>query len=354
VTDSVRTVSTLENSPGPAERPAEADPRFALMDHAMGYVFPAALRAAAALGVADHLSRGPRPVDELARSVGADPLNLRRTLRLLATRGIFAEDDTGRFALTPTAELLRGDVPGSFRPAVLMLTDKTFWRPAGELEEAVRTGTSPFERLFGMPFFDHFARDADTAAVFHVGMAAMSDPENPLVARAYDFPAAATVVDLGGGHGGLLLAVLREHPGLRGVLFEQPHVLREHRLGELGEDDRWDLVAGDFFTEAPPGDVHLVKRILHDWDDERCAHILRHCREALSEGGRVLVVDAVIQPGNDPDPGKVIDLVMMSALTGRERTRAEFDALFAEAGLRLTRVIPTGTRLSIVEGVPAA
>lgn len=337
----------------PVERPAEADPRFALMDLAMDYVFPAALRAAAALGVADHLARGPRPVAELAEAVGADPLNLYRTLRLLATRGIFAEDDAGRFALTPAAELLRTDVPSSFRSAVLMLTDQAFWLPAGGLEDIVRTGTSSFERLFGMSFFDHFARDADTAAIFHVGMASMSAPENPIVARAYDFPPAAVVVDLGGGHGGLLLAVLREHPGLHGVLFDQPHVLQEHRLGELAADDRWDLVAGDFFTEAPPGDLYLIKRILHDWDDEHCLRILRHCRQAVSDHGRVLVIDAVVPPGNDPDPGKVIDLLMMSSFTGRERTRAEFDTLFAEAGLRLTRVIPTGTRLSIVEGVPA-
>ncbi|MFJ6671529.1 methyltransferase [Actinosynnema sp. NPDC091369] len=332
--------------------PAETDPRFALMDHAMGYLFPAALRAAAALGVADHLTGGPRSVAELAEAVGADPRNLHRTLRLLATREVFVEDEDGRFALTPAAELLRGDVPSSFRSAVLMLTDRTFWLPAGELEEAVRTGIPPFERLFGMPFFEHFARDAETAAVFHVGMAAMSDPENPLVARACEFPPDAVVVDLGGGHGGLLLAVLREHPDVRGVLFDQPHVLREHRLGELGADDRWELAPGDFFGDAPPGDVYLVKRILHDWDDEQCVRILRHCRRAVSGRGRVLVVDAVVPPGNDPDPGKVIDILMMGSLTGRERTRAEFAELFSRAGFRLGRVLPTGTRLSVVEGVP--
>jgi len=318
----------------------------------MGYLFSAALRAVAALNVADHLAQGPRPVADLAEAVGADPLNLSRALRLLATRGIFAEDDAGRFALTPTAELLRTDVPSSFRAAILMLTDRTFWQPAGELEETVRTGTSPFERLFGMPFFDHFARDADTAAIFHVGMASMSDPENPLIARAYDFPPTAVVVDVGGGHGGLLLAVLRDHPGLHGVLFEQPHVLREHRLGELGADHRWDLATGDFFTEAPPGDLYLIKRILHDWDDEQCVRILRQCRRAVSDHGRVLVIDAVIPPGNDPDPGKLIDILMMTSLTGRERTHTEFDTLFTRAGLRLARVIPTDTRLSIVEGVP--
>ena len=263
----------------------------------MGYLFSAALRAVAALNVAYHLVPGPRPVAELADAVGADPLNLYRALRLLATREIFAEDDAGRFALTPAAELLRTDVPSSFRAAILMLTDKTWWLPAGELEETVRTGTSQFERLFGLPFFDHFARDANTAAIFHDGMASMSDPENPIVARAYDFPPQAVVVDVGGGHGGLLLAVLREYPGLHGVLFEQPHVLQEHRLGELGADHRWTLAAGDFFTEAPPGDIYLIKRILHDWDDEHCVHILSQCRQAASDHGRVLVIDAVIPPG---------------------------------------------------------
>ncbi|GAA1302308.1 methyltransferase [Saccharothrix xinjiangensis] len=323
------------------------------MDHALGYLFPAALRAVAALGVADHLTGGARPIAELAESVGADPLNLRRVLRLLATQGIFVEDDGGRFALTPSAELLRTDVPSSFAPAVLMITDRSFWLPAGELEEAVRTGAPAFERLFGMPFFDHFARDAETAAVFHAGMASTSDPENPVIARSYDFPPGAVVVDHGGGHGGLLLAVLREQPEVRGVLFDQPHVLQGHHLGELGADHRWSLVAGDFFAEAPPGDVYLIKRVLHDWDDEHCVRILRHCRRAASDRGRVLVVDAVVPLGNDPDPGKVFDLLMMSSFSGRERTRAEFESLFAEAGLRLTRVIPTDTRLSIIEGVAA-
>ncbi|MFC6093119.1 methyltransferase [Saccharothrix lopnurensis] len=346
-------MTSAENSPGPVAPPAEADPRFALMDLAMSYLVPAALRAVAVLGVADHLTGGPRPVADLARAVGAHPLNLRRALRLLATHGIFTEDDEGRFALTPAAEPMRTDAPSSFRAAILMLTDATFWRPAGELEEAVRTGTSPFDRLFGMPFFDHFARDPGTAAVFHDGMASMSDPENPLVARALDLPPDAVVVDVGGGHGGLLLAVLREHPGARGVLFDQPHVLEGHRLGELGAEDRWDLVAGDFFAEAPPGDTYLLKRILHDWDDEHALRVLEHCRRAMSPHGRVLVADAVVPPGNDPDPGKVIDLLMMSSFTGRERTRADFDALFTRAGLRLTRVLPTDTRLSVVEGVAA-
>jgi hypothetical protein len=347
VFDSVLRVST-------AQPPTGADPRFALVDEALGYLYAAALRAAAALGVADHLTEGPRTPAELAEATGADAASLYRVLRLLATRGIFAEDDAGRFALTPLAEPLRTDSAASVRSAILMLTDRSFWLPAGELVDGVRTGTSPFERLFGMPFFEHFARDADTAAVFHRGMAAMSDPENPIIARAYDFPSTAVVVDLGGGHGGLLLEVLRHNPGTRGVLFDQPHVLAGHRLDGLGAPDRWSLAAGDFFAAAPAGDVYLIKRILHDWSDEDSARILRHCRRAMSEGGRVLVIDPVIRPGNAPQSGKLLDLAMLASLTGRERTRADFDALFAEAGLRVARVIPTATPLSIVEGVPVS
>lgn len=329
-----------------------ADPRFVLIDHALDFLYPAALRAIAQLGVADHLAKGPRPVSELAEATGADPRNLYRALRLLATRGVFAEDDAGRFALTAAAEPLRGDTPSSVRSAILMLTDRTFWWTAGELADTIRNGFSSFDRLFGKPFFDHFAQDAETAAIFHVGMASMSDPENPIIAGGYDFPATGTVVDVGGGHGGLLLEVLRNRPGLRGVLFDERHVLDGHRLGELGDDDRWELVAGDFFAQAPAGDIYLIKRILHDWDDGHSLRILRHCRAAMTDAGRVLVMDAVVPPGNDAHPSKVIDVLMMTALTGHERTRTQFDALFAEAGLRVSRIIPTGTPVSIVEGIP--
>lgn len=329
------------------------DRHFAVLDEAMGYLYSAALRAVAELGVADHLVAGPLPVSELATAVGADASSLYRALRLLAMRGVFAEDDAGRFGLTPTAEPLRTDAPASVRAAVLMITDRTLWLPAGELVETVRTGTSPFERLFGMPFFEHFAQDADTAATFHDGMAAWSDSENPIIARAFEFPPSGVVVDIGGGHGGLLLQILRDHPGLRGILYEQPHVFAGHRLGQLGADDRWELIEGDFFTEAPAGDIYLIKRILHDWDDERSTRILRNCSETMADDGRILVIDAVIDPGNEPQSGKLLDMALMGSFPGRERTRAEFDTLLTEAGLHLVRVIPTPTHLSIVEAVAA-
>ncbi|MBO1413652.1 methyltransferase [Streptomyces sp. FH025] len=325
-----------------------------LIDEALGFLFPAALRAAAEVGVADHLADGPRTPAELAAATGTDARALYRVLRLLATRGVVAEDEQGRFALTDAGQALREGVPYSARAAVLMLTDRTMWRPAGELTHCLTEGTTAFEGIFGLPFFDHFAQDERTAAVFHVGMAAMSDAENALIAAACDLPRTGTVVDVGGGHGGLLIEVLRRNPELEGVLYDRAHVLAGHRLGSDKEiADRWTLAEGDFFTAVPTGDVHLLKRITHDWDDDRCVTLLEHCRRALNPGGRVLVLDAVVPRGNDPHQSKALDLMMMGSLTGRERTEADFAELFARAGLRLSRVLPTPTVLSVVEAVPA-
>ncbi|GAB7184018.1 hypothetical protein ATKI12_3849 [Kitasatospora sp. Ki12] len=325
-----------------------------LVDEALGFLFPAALRAAADTGVADHLADGPRTPAELAAATGTDARNLHRVLRLLATRGVVTEDGRGRFALAEAGQALRGDAPYSARAAVLMLTDPTMWRPAGELTHCLTEGTTAFENLFGMPFFDHFAKDERTAAVFHVGMAAMSDPENALIAAACELPASGTVVDIGGGHGGLLLEVLRRNPGLEGVLYDRAHVLAGHRLAAHQEiAGRWTPREGDFFASVPDGDVHLLKRITHDWDDDGCVTLLGHCRRALRPGGRVLVLDAVVPAGNAPHQSKALDLMMMASLTGRERTEGDFADLFARAGLRLSRVVPTPTVLSVVEAVAA-
>ncbi|MFG2905870.1 methyltransferase [Kitasatospora sp. NPDC048286] len=325
-----------------------------LVDEALGFVFPAALRAAADTGVADALAAGPATAAELAAATGTDARNLYRVLRLLATRDVVTEDEQGRFTLTETGQALRSDVPYSARSAVRMLTDRTFWRPAERMAHCLTEGTTAFDSVFGMPFFDHFARDEETAAVFHVGMAAMSDPENAPVAAACDFPDTGTVVDVGGGHGGLLLEVLRRNPGLEGVLYDRAHVLAGHRLdGDKEVAGRWSTAEGDFFTGVPGGDVLLLKRITHDWDDDQCVTLLGHCRRALRPGGRVLVLDAVVPRGNAPHQAKTLDLMMMASLTGRERTEADFTELFDRAGLRLSRILPTGTVLSVVEAVAA-
>ncbi|MFE0104950.1 methyltransferase [Streptomyces sp. NPDC059009] len=325
-----------------------------LIEEALGYVVPAALRAVTLCGIADHLGEGPRTAEELALASGTDAGNLHRMLRLLATRGLFSEDEEGRFRLTETGYALRSDVPGSVRGAVLMNTDPAFWLPLGQLERCLRDGTSAFEGIFGRPFFEHFAQDPQTAAVFHDGMAAKSAVEDQPIAEASDLPDRGTVVDIGGGHGGYLAEALRLAPGLTGVLYDEAHVLDGHVLADDARiAGRWRTAEGDFFAEVPAGDVLVLKRILHDWRDDQCVTVLRACRRALSDGGRVLVIDAVIEPGDKPHPAKVLDLLMMASLEGRERTEEEFRALFAQAGLRLRRVLPTGTALSVVEAVAA-
>ncbi|MFI0423704.1 methyltransferase [Spongiactinospora sp. 9N601] len=330
---------------------AERDSLFFLIDEALGYVHPAALRAVASLKVADRLADGPLTAAELAERTGTDATVLHRIMRLLATRGVFEEAEDGRFRLTSLGHALRSDVPLSGRAAVLMLTDRTLWQPSGELERCLSMGGSVFDDMFGMSFFEYFAQDEQTAATFHDGMAAMSDWENAPIAAAYDFPESGVVADIGGGQGGFLLAVLDGRPGLHGVLYDEAHVLAGHRPPGAEISARWRTAAGDFFTEVPRADVYLLKRILHDWNDEQCVTILRNCRRAMAPGGRVLVVDAVIPKGNEPHQAKTVDVMLMASLPGRERTSAEFAELFAAAGLRLSRVVATGTVLSVVEAV---
>ncbi|WP_052423944.1 methyltransferase [Nonomuraea candida] len=324
-----------------------------LIDEALGYVYAGALRAAAAIGVADRLADGPLTVAELAGRTGVHADGLRRVLRVLATRGVFEELPDGRFGLTAVGRSLRSDAALSARPSVLMLTDPTLWRPCGEVELSLRRGGSVFEDIFGMSFFEYIARNEQTAAAFHTGMAAFSDQENEVIAGVCELPASGVVVDVGGGHGGFLLEVLRRNPGLEGVLLDEEHVVAGHRLDVAEVKGRWRLAPGDFFTEVPAGDVHVVKRILHDWDDEHCVTILRNCRRALAPGGRILVIDAVIPPGNEPHQAKAVDMMLMTAFPGRERTEGEFAELLAAAGLRPARIVPTGTVVSIVEATRA-
>jgi SAM-dependent methyltransferase len=324
-----------------------------IADIAFSYLNSAALLAAVELGVADRLVDGPKSAGALAGELGVKEQPLTRLLRLLATIGIFTEPTPGSFALTPAADVLRADAPGSMRDAVRMLVQEIFWAPAGQLTDIVRTGETPFARIFGSPFFDYLTKTPEAGAIFHKGMAGVSDQENGPIARAYDFQPFHRIVDVGGGHGGFLIEALAGAPRATGVLFDAPHVLRDARIEAAGLAGRVELAVGDFFTAVPEGDCIVLKRILHDWSDEDALSILRACRRSLQEGGRILVLDAVIQPGDEPQPGKILDVMMLVSLPGRERTAEDFARLFAAADLRLSRIVPTPTTLSIVEAVAA-
>ena len=329
-----------------------AHPGSTIVELALGYLHSGALACAAKLRIADRLEAGPKTADELARELQVHAQSLHRVLRMLASFGIFREDEKGKFHQTPESELLRTSLPHTLHYGALMVTQDIFWKPVGELAEVVRTGENGMVPYFGAPFFDYLEHNKEAGETFHRGMSSFSDLENAPLAGAYDWTGIKTIVDVAGGHGGLLIEALKGAPQAKGILYDVAHVLKGARVNE--EKGRWTCVEGDFFKNVPSGgDAYLLKRIIHDWKDDDCVTILSHIRKAMKPGGKVLVFDCVIPQGNDPHGGKVIDILMMSALPGFERTEREFAKLFERAGLKLTRVIQAPALLSITEAVAA-
>ncbi|MEV0530027.1 methyltransferase [Streptomyces sp. NPDC050439] len=325
-----------------------------LLELALGYVYSAALHTVARFGVADHLVDGPRTADELAKEVGANGPHLYRLLRFLATKGVFREDGEGLFHLTPLAEPLRTDAERSLRDYIMVRGERPFWESAGHLHDAVRTGTTAFEDLYGIPFYDYVAAEPRFGRAFNSSMAAFSEALSNDIAQVCDFPDAKSVVDVGGGRGGLLRAVLRRNPHLTGTLVDLENVVAGHVLDVPDLTGRWSAVPGDFFDSVPTGaDVYLLKHVLASWPDEQCLRILRTCRAAMPAHGRLLAVNAMIPAGNEPHPGKTIDMLMMTVLNGRGRTRAEYEELLTSAGFAVTRFVEPSPHASVVEAVAA-
>ncbi len=321
-----------------------------------GFRVTQALYVATELGVADLLASGPQSADDLATACGAHAPSLYRVLRLLASEGVFTEIADGRFALTPMAEALRHDAPGSLRASVLFNAGETMWRSWGHLVHAVRTGEPAFDHAHGVDFFEYYRRYPDEWAIFDQVMTSQTAPLTRAVACAYDFSPCRTIVDVGGGRGALALGLLEAYPHLRGIVFDQPAVAAGARqaIEAAGLTDRCEAVGGDFFAAVPEGgDTYLAKYILHDWDDERCVAILRACRRAVPEDGRLLVIELLIPPGEARSYAKSQDVNMLVGLTGRERTEAEYRALYAAAGFTLTKTIPAQGELHVIEGIPA-
>ena len=320
-----------------------------------GFRITQALYAATELGVADLLADGPRGADDLAAACGAHAPSLYRVLRLLASEGVFTETHDGRFALTPMAEVLRSDTPGSLRPMALFSGSEMTWRSWGSLVHAVRTGQPAFDHVHGSDLFEYFRHHPDEWAVFDQLMTTQTAPITRAVAAAYDFSPCKTIVDVGGGRGALALGLLEAYPHLRGVVFDQPAVAAAAKqvIEAAGLAGRCEAIGGDFFTSVPEGgDAYLAKYILHDWDDERCVAILRACRRAVSADGRLLVIELLVPPGEARSYAKSQDVNMLVSLTGRERTEAEYRSLFAAAGFTLARMIPAHGELHAIEGLP--
>lgn len=334
--------------------PEPMPPALRLHQLGVGYWVSQALYVAAKLGVADALVGGPRPVDDIAAAVGADPGALHRLLRALAGCGVFTEIAPRSFGLTDLGELLRSDVPGSMR--ALAMTMELDWRAWEHLLFSVRTGRNAFQEVHGEGFFAHLQRHPDKASVFDQAMTGFVTAYGMAVAAAYDFTPFRTLVDVGGGHGALLRVLLKGNPGLRGILFDQPAVVAgaARALEAAGLGDRCQCQGGDFFSAIPEGgDLYLLASILHDWDDEYSLTILKNCRRAISHHGRLLIIEMVIPEGDAPFFGKLLDLQMLVSFGGRERTAAEYEDLLVQAGFRLARIIPTHAPPSVLEAEPA-
>ncbi len=313
-----------------------------------------AIYVAAELGIADLLGAGSRTTEELARETRTDSASLYRVLRALASVDIFREDGEGRFRLMPMGILLGSDAPGSKR-ALAIMAGAEFYRSWGGLLSSVETGAAAFDKVFGKPFFRYMSDNPDRWQIYDDAMTGVHDGETKPVLDAYDFPSCGTIVDVGGGNGLTLAAILRRHPRARGVLFDLPAVTRRAEMVMTGSgvSDRCRIVGGDFFDSVPAsGDVYLLRHVIHDWEDREAIAILKNCRDAMQPGGRVLVVETVIPSGNEPCFGKWLDLMML-VVGGRERTREQYVNLFSAAGLRVARVVPTDHEVSVIEGVGA-
>lgn len=314
-----------------------------------------AIAVAAELGIADFLRDRPRTTAEIARMANASEDGVYRLLRALGSVGLFAETGTRKFRLTPLGRLLRTDSPQALGGYARFVGHESTWRPWGELRHSVRTGAPAFDQVFAMPIFEYFASMPDSAAVFDKAMTSISTMESKAVVTSYDFSRINTLVDVAGGHGLMIMTVLKANRRMRGILFDLPHVTAGATalLDSGGVADRCQILSGDFFASVPEGaDAYMMKHIIHDWDDERATQILRSCHRAMRPGSKVLIVDAVIPSGNRAHFGKLLDLEML-VLTprGRERTQAEFRELLKRSGFRLRRVVSTDTHLSIVEGI---
>lgn len=329
-------------------------PPVQLMQLLFGFAASRAIGVAAELRIADHLQQGPKTAEELAALVNAHARSLYRVLRACASTGVFAEDTEKRFSLTPLAEPLLSDAPGSLRAFAEMITTDWQFQTWAELMYSVKTGKPSFDKVHGMPSFEYFWTHEREGKQFNDAMTSNSAFSSAAVVSAYDFTGISTLVDVGGGHGLLLASILERNPAMKGVLYDMPDIIKgaADLLSKYGVRERCESVAGNFFEAVPPhGDAYIMKHIIHDWNDEQCNTLLQNCRKAMNKNGKVLIVEMIVPEGNEPSPAKFLDLQMLQYLPGCERTEKEYRSLLQQAGLELTRIIPTMSPFSILEAV---
>ena len=332
-----------------ADVPASA----AMLRMISGFWISRAIYIVAKLGLADHLRDGHKTADELAAATRTHAPSLYRVLRALASVGVVAEDAKRGFALTALSETLCTDAPGSLRAFATVELGEEHYPAWGELLHSVKTGEIAFDHAFGMPVWKFFEQNPENAKTFNDAMTGFTLAANDAVLGSYDFSSISKIVDVGGGHGSLIASLLKANPQMKGVLFDAPSVAEgaHSRIEVEGIADRCEVIGGDFFQSVPGGgDAYILKWIIHDWDDERSVTILKNCHRAMTENGKLLLVEAVVPGGSEPHFSKFIDLNMLVMTGGSERTENEYRMLLEASGFKLTRIIPTESPMSVIEG----
>ena len=331
-----------------------SDPRLDLLGLINGFQITQAIHVASALRVADHLNDGARSAGELAALTKSHPDALYRLLRALAAVGVFREDEGRKFKLTPMGDCLRTDSATPIGAWAEVVGSPYYWQAWGHLLHSVQTGENAFQNLNGKDVWQFRAEHNEYGATFDRAMTQLSHSSAEAVIRAYDFSSFRHIVDVGGGQGLMLAAILRAHPHMRGTLFDQSNVVTRAKtvLAERGVIDRCNIVGGSFFETVPEGaDAYLMRVVIHDWEDDQAIAILKVCRRAMGETAKLLLIERLVAPPNEMPAAKFSDLNMLVSPGGRERTREEFSDLFARSGFELTQVFPAGTH-NVIEARP--
>ena len=319
-----------------------------------GFWISRAVYVIAKLGIPDLLKSGPKTAEELANATKMHAPSLFRLLRALSSVGVVSSQGE-RFALTPLSETLVTDAPGSLRWFTVSELGQEHYPAWGNLMHSVKTGDIAFDHYFGDDIWTYFQQNPEDAAVFNDSMTGVTAAANEEIMTRYDFSGFNKIVDVGGGHGGLITSILKKNPRAKGVLFDAPQVIDGARpkIEAAGLGDRCETVSGDFFKSVPTGgDAYVMKWIIHDWDDQKAITILRNCRNEMQSNGKLILVDCVVPETDEPHFSKFIDLNMLVMTGGKERTAKEFEKLLADAGFKLLRVISTDVPTSIVEAEP--
>lgn len=329
-------------------------PHVQLIQTATAFWASRVLYVVAKLGLADLMAGGPKRAEDLAPLTRTHAPSLYRLMRTSAGLGLMTQDAERRFTLTPLGRALTTGAPGAARATVLTLAGGWAWNGFEQLLYSVETGKSGVEKALGEPLFDWLAKHPEDASNFSETMIGFHGMEPEAIVAAYDFSTAGTIVDVGGASGHLLATIIGSHPGPRGVLFDMPHVVTDapSLLKSRGLTQRITVESGSFFDRVPVGgDIYLLSHIIHDWSESQCLTILGNCREAMRPDGCLLIIEMVLPEGNEPHPGKMLDIMMLVGPGGQERTVPEYHTLLGKAGLRVNRVVPTQSSVTIVEAI---